>query len=170
MQKSRTNTPLKHCSGGNKQHAIPITMYHPRSLQACKVWSFQSLWSWIRTEQILFKSHLCFSGKFCTVQEIFNYSHSNNYTPTGNQNINVRYLAESVQVTQVPPRVSVVLDSYSSQLAAPLLRLSAELSQLVLHRQRAEPWFHDFRLQPWNAAIENPELFLPLSSRSISAP
>lgn len=63
------------------------------------------------------------------VQWIFNYSHSSNYTPTGNQNINVQYLAESVQATQVPPRVSVVLGSDSSQLAAPLLRLPAELSQ-----------------------------------------
>lgn len=41
-------------SGGNEQHALPITIYHPRSLEACNVWSYKSLWSWTHTEQTLF--------------------------------------------------------------------------------------------------------------------
>lgn len=104
--------------------------------------------------------------RFCKVQQIFNYSHLSKYQKSKQRTIPWWECTSNTGPSQSMSGAGLGL------MAASCSPPASGRTALVGALAQCEFWtlIHDFKLQPWNAAIENPELFLPLSSRSISIP
>lgn len=139
---------------------------NPRSLEACDVWSYKPMEVELHREEMFFFQVVIGLVRFCKVQQIFNYSHLSNYQKSKQRTIPWWECTSNTGPSQSMSGAGLGL------MAASCSPPASGRTALVGALAQCERWtlIHDFKLQPWNAAIENPELFLPLSSRSISIP
>lgn len=166
IQKSRTNSHTKQHSAGNEQQNLPSKTHHPRSPEACDVRSYKSVEVELHREEMLRFQVGIGLVRLRKVPQIFNYSHLSNYQESKQRTIPWWECTSNTGPSQSMSGAGLRLMAAS---CSPPASGRTALVGALTHSQR---WtlIHDFKLRPWNAAIENPELFLPLSSRSISIP
>lgn len=156
----------KQHSGGNEQQNLPSKTQHPRSPEARDVRSYKSVKVELHREEMPRFQVVVGLVRLCTVQQIFNYSHLSSHQKSKQRTIPWWECTSNTGPSQSMSGAG--LGFMAASCSPPASGRTALVGALT----QSQRWtlIHDFKLRPWNAAIENPELFLPLSSRRISIP